>query len=156
MCVCFCIRNTAAVYPFLNTLQSWQYHGCSPILQHPLRNKLQVTERYINHSSWYLFRSTCCKRGATMILLQSSDLFGYRIPPFCNWKLPGCATIRQSWIIPLWRLLKLTEYKNVPVDILQVYNLYSIFFVPYSWRKRTILMREDKSAMPSKHWDLNY
>ena len=23
-----------------------QYHGCSPVLQHPLRNKLQDTKRY--------------------------------------------------------------------------------------------------------------
>ena len=34
-----------------------QYHDCSPILQRPLRNKLQTTERYINRSSWYLFHN---------------------------------------------------------------------------------------------------
>ena len=33
------------------------------ILQCPLQNKLQTTERCINHSSWYLFRSMHCKTG---------------------------------------------------------------------------------------------
>ena len=33
----------------------------SLFLQRPLRNKLQATERFINHSSWFLFRSTHCK-----------------------------------------------------------------------------------------------
>ena len=34
-----------------------QYHVCYPhILQRPSRNKL-ATERYVNRSSWYLFRS---------------------------------------------------------------------------------------------------
>ena len=38
---------------------------CSPVLQHPVRNKLQSsTERYINHSSWYLFRGMHCKSGS--------------------------------------------------------------------------------------------
>ena len=38
-------------------LSYWLYHGCSPILQRPLRNKLQATESYINRSSLYLFNS---------------------------------------------------------------------------------------------------
>ena len=42
----------------------WQHHGCSPVLQRPLRNKVQATERYANRSSWYLCSNTHCKRGS--------------------------------------------------------------------------------------------
>ena len=35
----------------------------SLFLQRPLRNKLQATERFINHSSWFLFRSYMLQNG---------------------------------------------------------------------------------------------
>ena len=34
-----------------------------PALQHPLRNKQQATERYMNRSGRYLFRSMQCQTG---------------------------------------------------------------------------------------------
>ena len=39
-----------------------------PLFYNPLRNKLPATERYINCSNWYLYCSTRCKNGATVIL----------------------------------------------------------------------------------------
>ena len=36
----------------------------TPVLQRPLQNKQQATERYINRSSWYLFRMHCKTGGS--------------------------------------------------------------------------------------------
>ena len=68
-----------------------QYHGCSPILQHLLRNKLQAAqanERYINCSRWFLFVSTSCKIGGATMILQTSiiteaGIFVDRKPSSC-------------------------------------------------------------------------
>ena len=50
---------------------SWDNIMVAPtILQRPLRNKVQATERYIYRSNLYLFRSTRCKNGGAIILLQ--------------------------------------------------------------------------------------
>ena len=48
-------------HSYINLFRFGQYHGCAPILQRPLRNKLKAMECYINRSSWYLFRSTHCE-----------------------------------------------------------------------------------------------
>ena len=52
-----------------------QYHGCSPILQRSLPNKLQATQCYINRSHWYLFRRTRCKTGS------NHDIAVYSVDP---------------------------------------------------------------------------
>ena len=45
-----------------------QHVGFSPVLQRPLRNKLQATERYINRSFGICSVKRILKRGTTMIL----------------------------------------------------------------------------------------
>ena len=40
-----------------------------PILHRPPWKKLQATERYINRSGWYLFRSTRCKTARATVIL---------------------------------------------------------------------------------------
>ena len=53
----------------------WQYQRCSSVLQRPLRNKLQATERYNKSSSWCLFRSTRRKTGEpTSVIMQSYSM----------------------------------------------------------------------------------
>ena len=74
--IIFCCRKIKKL-PLPGTLGT-EFIGCflrQYHLQNPLQNKLQATEHYVNHSSWYLFHSMRCKTGDQPWYFQNSKAY---------------------------------------------------------------------------------
>ena len=62
------VKDVASSYNHIRHIV--ENHGNILVLQRPLQNQIQVTERYVNRSSWYLLQSMCCKTGSNYDIVE--------------------------------------------------------------------------------------
>ena len=109
-----------------------QYHGCDPVLQRTLWNKLRLLN-YMNHSSCYLFRSTCCKTGEQPWYCLINLNFNYTYKYFSSPK-PANAPLCITLMLLLFSssVLRCGKLSNAPGGISSI------------WLKRRSLWEEKR------------